>query len=476
MKRFLSVLLILTLLCSFMTLPSMAKEEPYGTVVEATYASSSPDMSNELPDASWGEKVTTVTKDSPNADILTYHLSSTTKNLVRADLYLDVYLRWDDTNLYLCFVSPDEYIQGAETHHKGDGIWLDIVYGIVNMNHYSALLADDSSTFRENYAFSATFASDNKSVDYDGATCSLPKEPVVYYHENEQLLVVKYEIPFTKLGLSKKDTPKDGDILSFSLIRIEGIQSDEYLGWLEWGNFWDAALETEDQKPNHINDPKCQSQKTTTGNSIRLTGKSTPAETTAQETLAPTEEPKVEEPVTNTAELPSEWAREEVKNAILAGLVPEALQGSYHAGISRGNLAKMLSLLLDKVYGKAPKKNDAVFTDTADADVLKAANLGIINGFEENGAFSFKPENTLTRAQISKIISCVADLCGVTTTGYESEVKFTDTVGSWCNSYLGYPVHVGIVKGTTATTFTPNGTLTVEQTIMIMYRTYLALK
>ena len=196
----------------------------------------------------------------------------------------------------------------------------------------------------------------------------------------------------------------------------------------------------------------------------------TPAETTAP---AETEAPAA--PVEVAA--PSSWAAEEVNAAIAAGLVPEELQKNYTDGISRADLSKMLGVLIDKVYGQEPATSDAAFSDTTDAAVLKAANLGIINGYkQDDGTFMFKPANTLKRSEMSAIINRVAKLCGEETTGYDAEVKFEDTVSHWCNSELGYPVHMGIVKGTSETTFSPENTLTVEQTIMMVYRTFTALQ
>lgn len=195
-----------------------------------------------------------------------------------------------------------------------------------------------------------------------------------------------------------------------------------------------------------------------------------PVEETADE---PTAE-QAEEPAEVVA--PSEWAAEEVKAAVENGLVPEELCDKYTDGITRGELAKMLKKLLDAVYGKEAETADAKFGDTDDADVLYAANLGIIKGYETEDGFNFKPENTLKRSEITAIVNRVAALCGVETAGYEEEVKFEDTVEHWCGAELGWPVHAEIVKGTSEKTFSPENTLTREQAIMIVYRTFSALK
>ncbi len=202
---------------------------------------------------------------------------------------------------------------------------------------------------------------------------------------------------------------------------------------------------------------------------------------TAQAPQAPAEteapaECETEAPAAPVAAEPSAWAAEEVNAAIAAGLVPEELQAAYTNGISRGQLALMLSSLLTKTGATLPVAGEAAFTDTTDANVLAAANLGIINGYkQDDGTFMFKPENTLKRSEMAAIINRVAKVLGAETTGFDAEVKFEDPAAHWCNSELGYPVHMGIVKGTSDTTFSPENTLTVEQTIMMVYRTFTAL-
>lgn len=174
-------------------------------------------------------------------------------------------------------------------------------------------------------------------------------------------------------------------------------------------------------------------------------------------------------------EQPSPWAAGEVGQAISLGLVPDELQSGYTKGISRGALSKMLSIILDKAYGGTPADTSASFVDTSDADVLKAANLGIINGYrQEDGSYRFKPDNTLKRCEMTAVVNRVARLCGQSVDGFDGEVRFTDTRDHWCGKELGWAVHNGIVKGTTDTTFSPENTLTVEQTIIMVYRLYSA--
>ena len=171
---------------------------------------------------------------------------------------------------------------------------------------------------------------------------------------------------------------------------------------------------------------------------------------------------------------PSEWAVAEVSAAIEAELVPENLQMNYTKAVSRGDVAQMFINLIEKSSGqtideflttKSVSINDDAFTDTTDKAVLAANALGIINGI---GDSKFDPNGTLTRAQIAAIINRVANALDISTEGYTHE--FTDVAGHWVDAELGWPVHAGVVNGIGNNQYNPEGQLTVEAAIAIIYR------
>ena len=173
---------------------------------------------------------------------------------------------------------------------------------------------------------------------------------------------------------------------------------------------------------------------------------------------------------------PSDWATEEVTMAIEAGLVPDEMQTEYQQPVSREAVAKMFVNLLEKATGTtvdeimaergvAPDSN--AFTDTDDSAVLMANALGILNGVGQN---RFDPEGNLKRAQIAAVINRIALIVGIDTSGYTH--SFSDVVGnySWADGELGWPAAYGIVKGVGPNKFSPDGDLTTEQAIAIVYR------
>ena len=73
MKKIISVVLAVIMLASLAVLPASAKNDtPFGTVVEATYTETAPNMKDGVLDDSWGEKVIHVDKKTPNAAITNY--------------------------------------------------------------------------------------------------------------------------------------------------------------------------------------------------------------------------------------------------------------------------------------------------------------------------------------------------------------------------------------------------------------------
>lgn len=470
MKKILSFVLVAMMLLSSLVIVTNAAT-PFGTVVEIPHSDKAPSMADALPDASWGDVIIHVDKNTKNAGITQYK-EPTKCGEVKQDLAFDLYGMWTDDTLYLCFTSPDPDFRGGLQYWWGDCFQMVILPGIYDISYCNGVATGwtTESEFRA-WDWCVSFDMDDETP----ATSNVAEgHATIYGDEKTSTLVAKFAIPATSLGYKKGSTLATDDLFSFSMVRVDGSDEDlgqAYVGWLEWGDFFNAKKGW-DANDKVLYVPAAENTKTTTANTFKLVGGK------GGQTTQPPVDPKpvVDDPKP-AAEKPSSWAEAEVNKAIEAGLVPEALQAGYTEAASRENLSKMLAQLLNKVYGKAADKSDAKFTDTTDADVLYAANLGIINGYEQaDGTYMFKPANSLKRSEMSAIVNRVAKLCGKTVTGYDSEVKFTDTATHWCKSELGWPVHVGIVKGTSDTTFSPENTLTMEQAIMMIYRAYEALK
>lgn len=108
------------------------------------------------------------------------------------------------------------------------------------------------------------------------------------------------------------------------------------------------------------------------------------------------------------------------------------------------------------------------FTDIsghwAEADVLRAAELGLIGGYADG---TFKPDNSLTRAQFVTILYRQAGRPAVT-----AAAPFTDiaNVNDEFRTAIAWAYERRLVDGTSPTTFNPNGPLSRQATMKILFQ------
>jgi len=112
----------------------------------------------------------------------------------------------------------------------------------------------------------------------------------------------------------------------------------------------------------------------------------------------------------------------------------------------------------------------AVFTDNADIQAVDAVNmltaLGVIDGFEDG---SFKPDGTVTRAQMAKMIFVVRNNKVDDAAYKNNSTKFTDINDNWAAGYIKFCESQGIIAGKSETLFKPNDTVTgVEAAKMLL--------
>ena len=113
-----------------------------------------------------------------------------------------------------------------------------------------------------------------------------------------------------------------------------------------------------------------------------------------------------------------------------------------------------------------PKGTEMPFTDVASGSYCEKAVLWAVENGITNGttATTFSPNAGCTRAQIVALI-CRSQQ-GTPATG---DLPFTD-VPAWAYDAIAWSYQQGIVKGTTATTFSPNALCTRGQIVTFLYR------
>lgn len=102
--------------------------------------------------------------------------------------------------------------------------------------------------------------------------------------------------------------------------------------------------------------------------------------------------------------------------------------------------------------------------------VESMAELGIINGFEENGVYLFKPDENISRIQYAALI---CKTLGIDTTEFDDvRLEFTDTdmIQEWSLPYVRAMVGLGYINGRSDGSFGPEDSITRAEAFTIMGR------
>ena len=130
---------------------------------------------------------------------------------------------------------------------------------------------------------------------------------------------------------------------------------------------------------------------------------------------------------------------------------------------SGANLKKVLALVLAFACAFTMFAGAASYSDKADIKATTAvdmlSSLGVIQGYEDG---SFKPNTTVTRAQMAKMIFTIMNGGNDNANAYASlPTAFTDLpTAAWAQGYVRYLQNTGIIAGKSATKFAPNDTVT----------------
>lgn len=173
------------------------------------------------------------------------------------------------------------------------------------------------------------------------------------------------------------------------------------------------------------------------------------------------------------ADIPSNWAKTSVEMATQNNLIPEAIQAKYRSSITREEFCEIAVRLYDALSGKEvmlPAENP--FTDTKNTQVMKAYQLGIVQG---KGNRKFDPHNTITREEISVMLYHTLQAVKPEFNypeSYDYIFSDFDTISLWARESVSYLYNFGIISGVGDNKFDPKGTTTREQAIVLAERMY----
>ena len=128
------------------------------------------------------------------------------------------------------------------------------------------------------------------------------------------------------------------------------------------------------------------------------------------------------------------------------------------------NLKKVLALVLAFACAFTMFAG-AAFTDSADIKVDTEVvdtlvSLGVVNGYDDG---SFKPNGTVTRAEMAKMIYVLRTGNSDASAYNDDKTSFTDIGSHWARGYIKYCQSLGIIAGKSNTIFAPNASVTAQE-------------
>lgn len=168
----------------------------------------------------------------------------------------------------------------------------------------------------------------------------------------------------------------------------------------------------------------------------------------------------------------SPWAEKEIYDARVYGLITYDLAKDVREKISRADAAEAGVRLYEKLTGyKSSGTLKDPFVDTDDRNVLKAYQLGIVQGV---GKSKFNPDASVTRQDLAVIMynSMLKANPALAKSYVASNFTDWDRVSVYAQTPMKYMISNGVIKGKTETTIDPRSDITKQETIIIAKRIY----
>ena len=180
-----------------------------------------------------------------------------------------------------------------------------------------------------------------------------------------------------------------------------------------------------------------------------------------------------EEPATDVSDLfidiaPDAWYKDAVQYAYDNGLMTgvSATEFAPEQTTTRAMIVSILARLEGVTTAQA-----AGFADVNDdwyaTAVNWAANVGVVNGYEDN---TFRPNTAITREQLAAILMNYAAYKGEDVSARADLSNYTDQPSTWAQEAMQWAVAEGLISGVTNTELQPQGNATRAQVAAILQR------
>ncbi|WP_115994636.1 S-layer homology domain-containing protein [Cohnella lupini] len=161
------------------------------------------------------------------------------------------------------------------------------------------------------------------------------------------------------------------------------------------------------------------------------------------------------------------WATDDIAIAVRLLIVDGYKDNTFrpNAPVTRAEISAMIV----RALGLTPNPSSSVFKDTgsnwAAGYIGSLAEKGVVTGYKDG---SFKPDAAITRAELVAIIGRVLNLSALAT---DARADFTDVSDDyWAASTIEQAYSAKLVKGTSSSTFAPNGKTTRAEAVTLIVR------
>ena len=165
---------------------------------------------------------------------------------------------------------------------------------------------------------------------------------------------------------------------------------------------------------------------------------------------------------------PNAWYKDAVQYAYAGGLMTGVSADAFapEQTTTRAMIVRILARLEGVTSAQA-----AGFADVSDewyaTAVNWAANVGVVNGYEDN---TFRPNTAITREQLAAILMNYATYKGEAVSARADLTTYTDQPSTWAEETMQWAVAEGLISGVTEDTLQPQGNATRAQVAAILQR------
>ena len=166
---------------------------------------------------------------------------------------------------------------------------------------------------------------------------------------------------------------------------------------------------------------------------------------------------------------PNAWYKDAVQYAYDNGLMTgvSATEFDPEATTTRAMIVSILARLEGVESAQAAGFADVDDNDWYATAVNWAANVGVVNGYEDN---TFRPNTAITREQLAAILMNYAAYKGEDVSNRADLTSYTDQPSTWATETMSWAVAEGLISGVTADTLQPQGAATRAQVAAILQR------